>query len=749
MTTNAAQLTAAIAATLTIAACSGEAPEQVAEPTDATVPATSGPPASTFDHAETTVAETSEDTSGGHVATSTTSTLPPPPTTLPPEMHPVLVVGPETGEITETETAGPGPTTYAQVVDAGVAAGLWDELGGLTRVLDHVVGALPAQYVPGIESVEETELSEMLHRAWDLKESGNHSPDELEPLRRRYELFAPPQELLDEIAQNAANEPTVHGFRQPAAVASCAPIDVDDFDEDAWIEGCYQVLQNTVPGATLRVFYPAWYDGDGALASLPTVALAALTRSTDTFRELGRIGDIDMVFSAVDTVENSDSTLASAWGVKPWNNDVVDRCAITTWLSATGDVDAFEQTVAHEVWHCVQFYDGMDYTGGAQNWWVEGGAEFFSNVVYPRVNDEWTRLGSFDEAIRTPLYQMAYEAWPWWQHLSNEFSPRHVADLHRGMMEAGGSGIELLDGYDETFHDFVADYAAGAVIDQSGANIPRARMFVHVPDVTKNDEGREIELSFENWTTGRFAILYSQELRVLQTDNSTEGLRSMVKREDRSDRAAWKGFFPEVRSKCDSIAYYLGVATDATTDSSNPAEVKVKIDVVEEAACDPCVLGTWSLDLDTFEQMIMSAIDSEGGMPAGTTFEIGGAYYVSMAEENQLLEQRDGLTITSGVAGMGEITATIDSFAEGTYEADGETLTVSDLVETYNEVTLEFGGSYSFPGAIVSGDGTYTCDDDQLRVTVDPYPPVTWNRVDKILTPPDQATDPSTERPDV
>lgn len=735
-----------------VASCSGGGGDSDGE--EQTIESAASVPATEADAPVATEASTDE---APDVSTTspTPTTEPAPPMTLPRETVTVVSVDPDTGEASEVEVEAPGPTTFGEVVDFGIDAGVWDERDGLTRVLDFIVGASSAEQVPGVEDVVVGEVSEILERAWQLNASGEFEPSELEDLRQRYEMFAPPADVLDQLASSATEVPEVTGFRR-AAPPACAPIAVDDFDENAWFEGCYLVVQTTLSDATLRVFYPSWYEEDGNLASLPTVALNALVKSTNTYRSLGAVGNIDFIFSATDTIDNridEDSyALATAWGVKPWeNSDVTDRCAVTTWPVATLDVSAFEQTVAHEAWHCVQYYDGMEYSGAGDSWWVEGGAEFFSNVVYPSINDEHTRLWLFDEQIEVPLFDMEYEVWPWWQHLSNEFSPLFVADLHREMMATGGSGIELLSGYEETFHDFVVDYVAGTVIDQNGSPIPKAEFYRPIgPTVRKGEAGRELTKSAPAWAPYRYFVSYDKQLRIRQTDASEHGLRSMVEYEQRTDRAAWKGFFPEVRSKCESRKLYAGVITDTTTDASTTVDIKITIDDIEEASCDPCVLGTWSLDLNTFEEMIMGGIASEGGMPPGTSFEIGGAYYVAFDDQDIVRVQRDKLSILASLADVGGFTTTIDSFAEGTYSADGERLTINALVESYNQVTsnLPGGRAESFPGAIDQGTGTYTCDADNLVVTIDSYPPVSFTRVDKILAPPDAPTDPSGAAPE-
>ena len=44
-------------------------------------------------------------------------------------------IDPDTDELIEATETAPGPATWSEVVDAGVAAGLWDELEGVTRML--------------------------------------------------------------------------------------------------------------------------------------------------------------------------------------------------------------------------------------------------------------------------------------------------------------------------------------------------------------------------------------------------------------------------------------------------------------------------------------------------------------------------------------------------------------------------------------------------------------------------------------
>jgi hypothetical protein len=691
--------------------------------------------------------DTTPDGSDDEPGDTPTTSLGAPPTTVPRPMLTTVEIDPETGEVTEVEEPAPGPSTFDEVIEFGVEAGLWDELDGLASVLDHVVGELPAEYLPGADEIVRGELTHVLLAAEAAADAGEGDPDTLARIEQRLAMLLPSQEILDQIAEQSG--PPIQGFAPvPAAATGCTPVDPDDWDGNTWLDGCYRVVESVLPDATLRVYYPAWYDDDGSLASLPPLTLGALEKSITVYRNLGRVGDVSVVFSVTDTIENG-SVLGTA--MPPDESASVGGCRVALWpVSSAGGLESFEQTVAHEVWHCVQYNDGMQFSDG--DWFVEGGAEFFSNVVYPAADDEHGWLWKFDRGIETPIHQMSYEAWIWWQHLSNEFSPLFVADLHREMFGQGATALGPMAGFEETFHDFTADYVAGAIQDQSGAPLPRTRRFVTIPVVEEGDEGRRLEYTFTSWAPVRFHVPYDKELRFLQSDASNGGLRSMVEWKKRTDRAEWKGIFPEIRSTCTEQARFAGVITDASADSlTSSIDLEIVIDEIEKAECDPCLLGTWSLDLDTFEGMILGAMASEGGgLPPGTSFDFEGAYYMAFAEDSVVQEQRDGLTVVARLDGVGELRTIIDSYATGTYTADGEVLTVTDLAESFNQVRVEAPvpvGAMSFPGAIDSGSGTYTCDEDVLELTVDSYPPITWVRVDKILTPPDAPTDPDTATP--
>lgn len=677
------------------------------------------------------------------------TTMPPEPSsaapviTLPRPTESLVLDDNDDNEVVEDDVAAIGPVTFDEVVDFGIEADIWDERDGLTNVLGWVLGKVASDQVPGIEEVVFPDLGEVLRRANAVALGSEYDDEELASLRAYYEVFAPSADALD-LSASASRADLVRpqGFAGGAvqgAAGDCAPIDPDEWDEEVAFASCYDVLTDEVAGVQLRVFVPRSFSDDPVALNLGPVALSALGTSVLAYQDLGTIGDMDLILTDVQMSEVH-AVAGVATSTAHWGTLTVAGCPISIFGNAWAEgPEAFEQVVAHEAWHCVQHYDGfpMSVPSGTA-WYREGGAEFFSNVAFPSNDFESRAIGTFDRrSLRKPLHALSYDAWMWWQYLSNLNGENYVADLQRTMMQSGGNGVDQLAGLDEVFHNFIVEFTAGTLKDQDGTDLPRAhRYLVGGPDVTKNDAGRKVETEVKQYVGVRFQLAYAQELRVFQTDATATGGRfSSAERSKRTILAEWRGLAPEVRSTCNGRSRYVFVGTSFIADQT----FTVQVDRVEEAACDPCVLGTWSLRLDTFKSMLENGMAAQGGaLPGGIEWSFSGAYYIQFVDQEAVREQRDGLVINLAMANVGAFSFTIDSFAAGTYSADGERVVVTNLAESFNRVStnLPGGGSLSFPSAIDQGAGTYECDTETLTIAVDGFDSIVWDRVDRILEPP-------------
>ena len=102
-------------------------------------------------------------------------------------------------------------------------------------------------------------------------------------------------------------------------------------------------------------------------------------------------------------------------------------------------MDAFMQAIAHEAFHCFQDwnFDRPAYNNNA--WWLEGSAEFFSNVVYQDKNNEYVYLEDFDDhSINKSLLQMDYENFLFFQYLANRMGEMGAINLLEALQNGGG-----------------------------------------------------------------------------------------------------------------------------------------------------------------------------------------------------------------------------------------------------------------------------------------------------------------------
>lgn len=675
------------------------------------------------------------------------------PTTFEPRV--VLMIDEETGELTETEIEGVGPVTYGDVVDKGIEAGTWDEVEGLRLVLGYAVGAVPSENVPGIDEILTAEFTDVLDRVGELLESGATSDEQLD---RWYDLARPSQSTISDLIAGASGPDALGegvsvsaGFKSPLVTAvhaamiaqgsdGCKPIDADGFSDWGTWAKCYLLLEDTVDGTTVRVLYPKSYTEDENLAELPQRTLDAMRLSAKTYSGFSTIGDTTTIFSMAEAPEGGTVAVATD-GVRGDDNTYAQGCPITLFPSANKAGREFEQTVAHEFWHCTQVYSGYtELAADLTSWIVEGGAEYFSNVVYPSVDDEHRTLRAFDvNSGEKPIWKASYAAWIWWQFLANGGSPGAVADLMLTMVTAGDGGLAALEQYGPDFQRFTVWYMAGTITDASGIPIPPGTIFNKpVRRVTKDDKGSQYDFDTPQWVAARFLISYAEQLRVFQSAEASSGAPiAMVEKENRHVLGAWSATYPEIRSKCTKDAAYVLVSAGGDKDNT----ASVTIDEIEKATCDPCVLGTWTLDLESFEAMILNNAASGGqSLPPGTSLDITGAYYLSLDDEGGLQQQRDGLTMSMS-SGGNSIEFVINSFSVGMYNADGEVMTIENITDLFTEVTASIPGlgDQTFVQAPAFDDGAsgaYSCDADFMTVTMDGPTPQLWERIDKILKPP-------------
>lgn len=690
--------------------------------------------------------------------------------TATPSATPEPVVTPEMVTVahldgSETTMEPLPPVGYLELLQRQVEAGEWTETEGIILLLKMLAGELDSEQA-GIDTVVSESATDLIRHAHDVAQDPDTSAEEAAEIERLLNSLTPSQEALDLYSvpeselQNTDTESRrwQRLSRLQAQDDPCEDLVASGFPTDD-VEGfpCFVYRETELNGFQYRVYYPRSWMSDGGKLALVDTAMAGLTESAGVFYELAITEDVNVVFSL--RPYGDDNRWAHQAYFPPG-----EACPITLFPSANdrGD-DSFKQIIAHEVFHCVQDWNFTTYPYKEHKWWMEGSAEYFSNVVYPTVNLEHRALGNFDYDSRTQsLMEMSYQNFIFFQYLANEIGDAALIALLETVSAAGDTGAQarvLANQGDMAgmFMDFAVSFMSEGIPDTGGGVIVIAHPGATRIEPVGDEEVKEFEV--RPFVVARFGVSYEKEKRFLQEGIPGEGGRhSMVDNLLRRDKSAWSGVPPEVRSSCGDHSIYALVVT--TVD--NNYTFKIDVNTVEEAECDPCVLGTWEVDHQSFNEFITRVL-AMSGAPTDISYSIqatGGRDLVQFMEDGRMATRRDAFQLTITSAEGPPIVYTVDSAGGGAYSADGEAFTFRDVVETTTRSTTTIGG---FPMSVElnqqtanvtvfghtstvatdlpdttssSGLGTYVCTDDTLTLDMEVYGEIMFNRVDEILPTP-------------
>lgn len=780
-----------------LAACSdddGDTSERAPTTTIEAVDDTSDAPAATTDTTAATDPDTTTATSEPTAADPVTYTIPP----IEPGVDIVDVEGAETDDL--------GFTDHVQLIRHGAELGVWTESEGAVAVLRAQLGEIDRSNVGGFDLVETRSRSSLLRFAAELADDGATPPVDRDELERLLDALVPTEDAIAETlaldagvtidpavdatedATDGATADTTGaddgptGFRRATtatgdrvaqADADCASPRLELYAAEFVEVDCWKIRKRTIDGphgaSELAVLYPDTHEtqADATLEALERTVRAGHAWSDATTETFALISpDPIPEGTAIDGQEGLDG--ADVWGLA---TDIGSYCFVSLFPasdSAEWD-DSYKQMVAHEQIHCLQFADYGNPAGGNVDWYIEGGAEYFSHLVYPNGGNERSHIASFiTSSLTQPLHSLSYDAWPWWQFLGNRTSPGAVFDLHGRMKR--GSAVDVLagePGMADAFQTFTIDLATVGIPTASAPIEPSGKALPHGTISSTGERSEEVE----RFVAARVAVIYEQERLFEQTDTtSTDGLMQMAEIPERLDRSRWLGLPPEIRSSCGSDTTYIMALTTITPEQH---VVEWSVDVADEYDCDPCLGGTWVLDNASFVAVIQSLVAAEGGLPpeAGNiSWNIVGPYYIRFDADGSGTSWREDWQMVFGGSMQGvsaNVVTTISSIETFDYGADGERFEAWNAVTVDSRATVEVDGlpvsATATPDSVTasvfgntttvaneSGDdgpqragGDYTCDEARLVIALDEAPgsPIAWDRVDDIPEPPVVLTD--------
>lgn len=441
------------------------------------------------------------------------------------------------------------------------------------------------------------------------------TPEEQAELERLYGKIVLSPEVLD-----AISAPADQAYSRPAGHASnaqqteCLRLWEEGFAPEAGTI-CLLYIEFTEGGHTYRVYYPEERRGDAAFLAYAEAAADALRQSVRVYGALTELRDINLIFTALTPPdEEGEDTAAFVPELFPGEITSVACPVLVLPEGASGGADdGFKQVIAHEVFHCVEYWRQGRSSDASADWYIEGMAEYFSGVVYPSADNEHQYLGGFNFFTATDsILDLQYSSWVFFQYLGDRFGKEFVIGMLDALPTSGGKSAQAaaLAGIGDmatVFHEFGQAFLDGQLRDESGSGLPmspyylpRSR-FALTPSPDRQLEAEPFQLS-------RYLLRY-EEAKEYLIDLDVAGDAGMFTARS-GDGGAWGELPLEIRIGCDPLVY-VGLVTSAA--SSGDYTATAHTEWPSENMCDRCLIGTWLQDTPTIETNLRTIMGS-GGM---------------------------------------------------------------------------------------------------------------------------------------
>jgi len=685
------RLFAPILFTLTIAACAGSP-----EPT--------GPSAATL-------AETPGEA-------GPTTDLPP---TLAPTPTSTLDPAVQEGEFFIIPDGPPPPSDYLDLFERRLASGEWSTEQGLVTLLQFFAGEVdPGTVLAGTEPAA-FEMGGVIALAQEYLANGEDAAARSEVERLMIKLIpdaeailryaAPAQALRQDNSGTALFASALLAFFQPAVSELLKPALQDQPCEDLWAQGfppeeemlCFEYTEASLPNGTGRVFYPFGYQVyDPGLVHV-LAAAEAMVNAVNTFAQYGTTGSINMVFA---WLNSTDPRLPLAIVAPIPGED----CLVIVYPSALASaartgIDVFKQVMAHEMFHCFERWNFPAMGPGgykANQWWIEGAAEYFGNVVYPNVNREWGFVGAFNAAsINTAIPDLVYENTTFFQHLANSIGNQGVVGFLKGIPltadhQTSIQALAAIPGIDTIFEEFGQAWADQVIEDSGGLYLP-TKVFVSASDRMEIDTSLTVYLSTQPFVLRRYLLIYMPD-KIYQAAYSPYGAPGSEAARPDGIPFTWGALPATISGGCGKSAFlFLTTSTKAGTD---PHLVDVVVTDEEDPYCDLCVAASWELDNQNYIDVVFPALfpSPEFGIEVELN-SLTGSLHLNFTRAGIYSGVFSNLVMDYSVIDpeVDLSTQTIFSYAGqsyGTYriEGNGTKLSIYDVVATTTQAISVAGG---------------------------------------------------------
>lgn len=676
----------------------------------------------------------------------------------------------------------PPPSGIIAALEEQVALGALTQEEGLLQGLRLFTGEVqPEDIFPQVPG--DLEGTGLVAEAMAYLDTGGDEATKAE-IERLLNIVVPDPERLLSFSVEAAALHDRSGSPRLARGAelqvACSELWEDGFPESADAI-CFEYTSEMFQGSRIRVFGPAtptlpW----GSQSEYSAAAAQGVKDSLQRFGGLSVtgqppfLGDVDVVFTLDDTPK------ADALAIVPFKFAGGSGCRMVIYPMSVvdnekkkvspQDFDVFKQTVAHEMFHCFTAWNFPDhwlyaFKGGYEilDWWIEGAAEYFSNVVYPATNDEWFRGDSWRVRSATvPVVSMDYDNYGFFQYLGNVLGNNGLLALLAktpltGDEDGQAAALAAYPGMESLFDDYARAFMDGKILDTvgQGAYLQSTPVYVdplHRLDITGPDS---FSLATYPFVVTRYGMVFKPE-REYVLGPVVSGAAGLDAARLKDAPGAWGDLPQSVPAVCQEVRlYYLMTTTNALV---SPFLVDLDLLTKEGAACDECLIGTWDLNVPSFVEYSEAPFAETPGLYNHDS--AGGLWRYRFRPSGTFLAEFDFFTSSTLHQPGGGFGADIDvnqvitivGPGQGTYISDG----INNLTFTLVEDSVSLTSTTAINGEDIgdlfdalSGYGflkkndsmVYSCDPEAgiLQLDVAPQaglPPLQFDRISTDPTKP-------------
>jgi hypothetical protein len=412
-------------------------------------------------------------------------------------------------------------------------------------------------------------------------------------------------EAISAPAEQSGSRPP--GLAGPTQQTDCLALWEEGFAPDETTI-CLLYIEFNEGGHTYRVYYPEARRLDGAFLAYVEAAAEALRESVRVYAEWTELRDINLIFTAL-TPEDEEAEDTAAFVPDLRASEITSAACPVLVLpggASGGADDGFKQVIAHEVFHCVEYWRQGRATASDADWYIEGMAEYFGGVVYPNANVEHEYLNGFNYFTATEsLLDLQYASWVFFQYLGDRFGKEYVIGMLDVLPTSGGKSAQAaaLAGIGDmatVFHEFSQAFLDGQLRDENGSGLPMTPYYLPANAFTLSP-APDRELAATPFQIGRYRLRYEEAKEYLINLEITGDTGMLTARN--VGGGVWDSLPLEMRVGCEDVVY-IGLVTN--TASSGEYRASTHTDWLDEFECDRCLIGTWMQDTPVIESTLRS-----------------------------------------------------------------------------------------------------------------------------------------------